>query len=163
MLAGFNPLLLDLNLAAAQSGVHRAEHAASAMLWDAVLKERIVDDTNVVGQSCLPIAGKFRSCECPGLLKRFCPGQQVRREPTSRDIDPVEVHARPTIAKQTSWPPVWGTASCLRMRMSPSKRRGSKSQSLGSWNAGELPRVVGVENAIGARPDSMSAPYSSGT
>jgi hypothetical protein len=99
VLAGFNPLLLDLNLAAAQSGVHRAEHAASAMLWDAVVKERIVDDTNLVGQSCLPIAGKFRSCECPGLLKRFCPGQQVRREPPSRDIVSVEIDARPTICE----------------------------------------------------------------
>lgn len=49
--------------------------------------------------SRLSIADELRSCECPGLLQRFCPGQQVRREPPSRDIVSVEIDARPTICE----------------------------------------------------------------
>jgi hypothetical protein len=46
-----------------------------------------------------PDMGELRSYECPGLLKRFCPGQQVRREPPSRDIIPVEIDARLAIGE----------------------------------------------------------------
>jgi hypothetical protein len=46
------------------------------------------------------MASELRSCECPGLFKPFCSGQQVRREPPSPDIVPVEVNARPAIGEE---------------------------------------------------------------